>query len=245
VTRRASFIRSLLYLVAQFLGGIVGAALLLAVTARQGRTGGCTRPADGVTEGQAFGVEFFATFLFVFVTVSCYDRTKNDVDRSGPAVAPLVVGLTYAGVTLFALPYTGGSINTARSFGPAIVNGIWAHHWVYWFGPIIGGVCGGAVYDVIFSTKSSFKRITACFTVFHRRDDEPDGSGGSAAASLRDSKDVEQGQVEKTELEGGDELEEDQLGETKTTDASGSGEQKPRHLKLFRPKFSCCNKDNQ
>lgn len=43
---------------------------------------------------------------------------------------------------------------------------------VYWFGPLLGGACGGAVFDVIFSTKSSFSRIRNCFTVFHRRDDD-------------------------------------------------------------------------
>jgi len=43
---------------------------------------------------------------------------------------------------------------------------------VFWFGPILGGACGGALFDVIFSTKSSFMRIRNCFTVFHARDDD-------------------------------------------------------------------------
>ena len=43
---------------------------------------------------------------------------------------------------------------------------------MFWFGPLLGGACGGATFDVIFSTKSSFTRIRNCFTVFHRRDDD-------------------------------------------------------------------------
>ena len=42
---------------------------------------------------------------------------------------------------------------------------------VFWFGPLMGGACGGVLFDVIFSTKSSFMRIRNCFTVFHARDD--------------------------------------------------------------------------
>lgn len=239
-TRRSSVIRSLLYLVAQFVGAIVGAALLLAVTSAPLRTGagrtwpgGCTALADDVTEGHAFGVEFFATFLFVFVVVSCYDKTKLD-EQTRTSAPPVVIGLTYAAVTLFAFPYTGASINTARSFGPALVNAVWTDHWVFWFGPLIGGICGGAIYDVIFSTKSSFQRITACFTVFHKREDTPAGIG------LKE-KDPEHGRVDGDEpvvaekLEEGDELEE--LAESPAD--PNTGEHKPRH---FRPKFSCCSK---
>ena len=41
---------------------------------------------------------------------------------------------------------------------------------VYWFGPLIGGIGGGALYDIIYSTKSSFSRIRTCLFVFHPRD---------------------------------------------------------------------------
>ena len=43
---------------------------------------------------------------------------------------------------------------------------------VFWFGPLLGGPCGGVLFDVIFSTKSSFARIRNCFTVFHRREED-------------------------------------------------------------------------
>jgi len=245
VTRRASVIRSLLYLVAQFIGAIVGAGLLLAVTASEYRTnrtwpGGCTVPAEHVTEGQAFGVEFFATFFFAFIVVSCYDKVKSDMKSLAP---PFIIGLTYAAVILFSLPYTGGSINTARSFGPAIVNVVWRDHWVYWFGPIIGGVCGGAVYDVIFSTKSSFQRITACFTVFHVK---PHDDAAGADQALRDKDPEYQSAAEVSTVAGTTSCAVDEMDELAESKGDGdhpgaADEQKPR-LKLFaRPKFSCCS----
>ena len=54
---------------------------------------------------------------------------------------------------LFAGPFTGGAINPARAFGPALV----AHHWqnqgVYWVGPLIVGVLGGWIYATILLQK--------------------------------------------------------------------------------------------
>lgn len=47
-------------------------------------------------------------------------------------------------------PFTGGSMNTARSFGPALLNGYWTHHWVYWVGPNIGAVLGAGFYKFLF-----------------------------------------------------------------------------------------------
>ena len=56
-------------------------------------------PLPGVTEGQAFGVEFFSSFFFVFVVFACYDRA-----RAEEAVAtPFIIGLTYSAVLLFAV----------------------------------------------------------------------------------------------------------------------------------------------
>lgn len=249
LTRRASVIRCLLFIVSQFLGALIGAGLAVAVTASQLRTsdgnassryvwfGGCTVLGHGVSESQAFGVEFLATFLVVFVVFSCYEKTKYDHQSQA---APFVMGLAYAAVIMVTMPYTGGSVNTARSFGAAIVNNIWTDHWVFWFGPLLGGACGGATFDVIFSTKSSFTRIRNCFTVFHRRDDDTGsemGDKGHAEAYHDEPAEGEEvGEPRKDGTAPTDELE--VLNEKKDQPPS---QHKPR-LKLLRPKFACCSR---
>jgi aquaporin related protein len=43
--------------------------------------------------------------------------------------------------------FTGGSLNPARSFGPSVVTGDFPHyHWIYWLGPLMGGLAAGAFY---------------------------------------------------------------------------------------------------
>ena len=126
VTRRTSPIAGLLYIVSQLLGALIGAALVFAVTAAPYRIGGkrgggevgskpvggehlppdqwwpggCTVPSEHTSEAQAFAVELFASFLFVFVVFAAYDKTK--AERLTPA-APFIVGLTNAAVLLFAV----------------------------------------------------------------------------------------------------------------------------------------------
>lgn len=247
LTRRASVIRCLLFIAAQFIGAILGAGFAVAVTASQLRSagqqnvssryvwfGGCTVLANGVSESQAFGIEFLASFLVVFVVFACYEKTKYDQQSQA---APFVIGLIYAATIMATMPYTGGSVNTARSFGAALVNAIWTDHWVFWFGPLLGGACGGAVFDVIFSTKSSFTRIRNCFTVFHRRDDDAGSEAGEkphgdVEPDAGDGEEV--GEPRKDGTAPTDELE--VISESKEQPSS---QHKPR-LKLLRPKFACC-----
>ncbi len=56
-------------------------------------------------------------------------------------------GLTIAIGILFAVPLTGGAINPARVFGPALAVSFWDAHYVYWIGPMLGGAAGGFVYS--------------------------------------------------------------------------------------------------
>ena len=62
------------------------------------------------------------------------------------AFAGIAIGLTVGLEAAFMGPITGASMNPARSFGPALIAGIWQHHWVYWVAPIVGAQLAVIVY---------------------------------------------------------------------------------------------------
>ena len=72
-----------------------------------------------------------------------------------PQLKPAHETTTQVGLTIFLLhvvlvPFTGCSINPARSFGPAVVNNYWRQHWVWWVAPLIGGLLAATLYNVLF-----------------------------------------------------------------------------------------------
>lgn len=45
--------------------------------------------------------------------------------------------------------YTGASMNPARTVGTAFASNNWDAHWVYWAGPILGGIAAALIYTQI------------------------------------------------------------------------------------------------
>ena len=93
-----------------------------------------------VTLGQGIVIEAVLTFFLVFVVFG------SAVDARAPRIGGLAIGLTVALDILFAGPLTGGAVNPARTFGPALVSGHWNNHVVYWIGPLLGGGLAGVLY---------------------------------------------------------------------------------------------------
>lgn len=156
VGRKIGLIKAVLYIIIQCVGALLGAGLLYGtagslvkeVGGEKVMLGmqGITGVTDPVNAGQAFGIEFMITMVLVLVVFGAAADEDNEVKGS----APLAIGLSITACHLFAVPITGASMNPARSFGPAAVGGVWANHWVYWLGPILGGVCAGAIYQLVF-----------------------------------------------------------------------------------------------
>jgi len=62
----------------------------------------------------------------------------------------LSIGLALAGLILYGGPLTGAGINPARALGPCVIVGKFEDHWVYWLGPIGGGIVAAAIYQHVF-----------------------------------------------------------------------------------------------
>ncbi|XP_037963977.2 aquaporin AQPAe.a [Plutella xylostella] len=136
-------IRAVLYVIAQCAGAAAGSGLLKAMTPeRAAGKLGVTGLGTEVTQMKGFGIEFFLGFVLIFVVCGVCDPNKPD---SKPT-APLAIGLTVTLGHLLAVDYTGSAMNPARSFGSALVANDWADHWVYWGGPILGGVAAALLY---------------------------------------------------------------------------------------------------
>ena len=146
LTKKISAARGLMFVVAQLGGAVVGALLLLATIPGAADTNlGAHALGPDVSVGMGLLMEIVITFALVFVIFA------TAVDPRGMGnLAPLAIGLTVLADHLLAVPITGASTNPARSFGPALVSGEWAGHWLYWAGPLLGGALAGLVYQIAF-----------------------------------------------------------------------------------------------
>jgi len=66
------------------------------------------------------------------------------------SIAPIAIGFIVGANILAGGAFDGASMNPAVSFGPALVSWNFTHHWVYWFGPLIGATIAALVYDNIY-----------------------------------------------------------------------------------------------
>ncbi|XP_062857390.1 aquaporin-4 [Trichomycterus rosablanca] len=154
-TCKLSLAKGVFYLGAQCLGAIVGAAVLYGVTPPGVRGAlGVTTVHANISPGHALVIELFITFQLVFTVFATCDPKRSDLKGS----AALSIGLSVCVGHLFAIPYTGASMNPARSFGPAVIMGNWENHWVYWLGPIMGGVLAAAMYEYLFCPNPELKK---------------------------------------------------------------------------------------
>jgi len=141
LTRHFPFTRVPLYWLAQLIGATIAALLLRALFGNVAHLG-TTLPSGG--DGQSLVLEIVLTFFLMFVIMA----VATDYRAVGQSAA-LAIGGTILLDAMFGGPISGASMNPARSFGPALVSGSWAHYWVYVLGPLAGAVLGAFAYEVI------------------------------------------------------------------------------------------------
>jgi glycerol uptake facilitator protein len=151
--RRFSWAEVAPYVVAQLLGAFTGAMLIVAYVGNRATdlgSIGLTALGPGVNGLQGIVAEALGTFLLVFTIMAVA------VDERAPAGwAGFLIGLAVATEIMLIGPFTGGSVNPARSFGPYLVNQLfggstpWSEFYVYIVGPLVGGVAGALCYEAL------------------------------------------------------------------------------------------------
>ncbi|XP_059200144.1 aquaporin-4-like isoform X2 [Centropristis striata] len=155
VTRKLSLAKALFYVVAQCLGAITGAGILYFVTPAAFRGSfGVTTVNSNISLGHGLLVELLITFELVFTVFATCDPKRTDLGGS----AGLAIGFAVAIGHLFAIPYTGASMNPARSFGPALITLNFENHWVYWVGPILGAILAAGLYEYLYCPDPEMKK---------------------------------------------------------------------------------------
>ena len=133
------------HIVAQILGAIIAAFALkwaMPSTVFAATQGGGQSIALDVTMAQAIGLEAIATFFLMFVIY------ETAVYSDAPKIGGLAIGLTIAADILVIGPLTGGSMNPARSLGPALASNVFAGQIVYWVGPILGAIAAAMLWEL-------------------------------------------------------------------------------------------------
>lgn len=151
VARRIKSILGFSYIVAHLAGAVLAALLLRIVFPSfvwKAAQLGTPALSNSVSIGAGIAVEALMTF---FLLLAIYGTA---VDTRAPKLGGFCIGLTVTAGVLGGGVLTGGVMNPARAFGPALVSGIWTNQLVYWVGPIIGAVLAACVYEYLILPRS-------------------------------------------------------------------------------------------
>jgi aquaporin Z len=115
------------YWIGQIVGAVLASAVVLFVADRVAVQSTVNRHASS---GSGLLLEGVLSLVFVMVILAS--------TRRAPAAAGIVISLTLAAVHLAGIPFSGASVNPARSFGPALIGGDFGGFWIYVVGPMAG-----------------------------------------------------------------------------------------------------------
>ncbi|XP_051162704.1 aquaporin-4-like isoform X2 [Leptopilina boulardi] len=168
----------ILYVIAQFIGAIIGYGMLMVVTPYMLLDDGLgknnpfcvTLVHPEISISQAILIETLCTGCILLGASATWDpRCAHTTDSTA-----LRFGFSVAALSFAASPYTGCSMNPARTFAPAIFQNAWENHWVYWVGPIFGALLGTYTYKILFGvpTKECKKDSFASESIDRKIHDE-------------------------------------------------------------------------
>ena len=134
---------AVVYIIAQIIGAVLAAAVVYSIFGSE-MSASVTLPSDDNVV-RALILETVMTFTLVYVVLA----TTTSRNFKIVPLAGLAIGFTLGFNVIFGGSITGGSLNPARSFGPALITWDFAYQWIYWVAPIAGGLIAAAVYKLV------------------------------------------------------------------------------------------------
>lgn len=143
------------YIVAQLVGAVAAAAVLLLIASGKpeyslavnglAANGYAEHSPGGYSMMAGFVAETVLTFFFLIIILGSTEP------RAPQGFGPLAIGLALTLIHLISIPVTNTSVNPARSTGPAIFVGGWAlaQLWLFWLAPLLGAVLAGLLYPLL------------------------------------------------------------------------------------------------
>ncbi len=144
-----NWLEAVYYWVSQFLGAILAASLLFVVLGKANNGLGATVMKTGTSP--FFGLVVEAVLTFFLVTVVLHTAVAG----KGGEFAGLAIGLSLAFGIMMSGPLTGGSLNPARTFGPAIFTGTFGQYWIYLLGPLAGAAVAALLFKYMVPKKQA------------------------------------------------------------------------------------------
>jgi len=136
------------YIVSQALGAFLASGMFAIVLGRAEVAATATQVSATISEFEGFMAEAVLTLVFVFAILV--------LSKSQSHTKFLGMGAALAAVHMLGIPFTGASVNPARSFAPALVGDAWSGFWVYVVGPVVGAIIAWVLFKVIVEGDTDF-----------------------------------------------------------------------------------------
>ncbi|XP_062605117.1 aquaporin-8-like isoform X2 [Saccostrea cucullata] len=172
-----SLLSAVCYIIAQLVGGLIGAALVLGILSERdfkSRVGGATMLRSGTEPGWGVLTEAILTFMLILTVL------MTTIDEKKHKLAPLAIGFAVTVGVMAGGPVTGGSMNPARNLGPIVSTAKYhmeaglKYHYIYWVGPIVGLLIATLIYRLIFDTRAR-QRKNPYIWIQNSRSESPNG----------------------------------------------------------------------
>ncbi|WP_415408337.1 aquaporin Z [Sulfurovum sp. CS9] len=144
------------YIVAQVVGGTLGAFVLYMIASGQAGFEAAGFASNGFGElspgkynlSSVIITEVVMTFMFLFIILGAND------EKAPAGFAPIAIGLGLTLIHLISIPVSNTSVNPARSTAAAIFadTAVMGQLWVFWVAPIVGAILAGVVWKLFFAT---------------------------------------------------------------------------------------------